>query len=105
MLDTCPILFYCGLKTGEVESGIRTAYTTTQICTQILRARAGDLKRCGWTRVPALGWKDPLEKGTETHSSSLAWRIHPIDRVTWQAIIHRVTKDLHSLTHTHTHTV
>ena len=22
-----------------------------------------------------LGWKDPLEKGTATHSSILAWRI------------------------------
>ena len=25
--------------------------------------------------VPSLGWKDPLEKGTATHSSILAWRI------------------------------
>ena len=27
------------------------------------------------TRVWSLGWKDPLEKGKTTHSSSLAWRI------------------------------
>ena len=26
-----------------------------------------------WVRF--LGWKDPLEKGTGTHSSILAWRI------------------------------
>ena len=26
-----------------------------------------------WVR--SLGWKDPLEKGTNTHSSILAWRI------------------------------
>ena len=26
-----------------------------------------------WVR--SLGWKDPLEKGTTTHSSILAWRI------------------------------
>jgi len=26
-------------------------------------------------QVPSLGWKDPLEKGTSTHSSILAWRI------------------------------
>ena len=26
-------------------------------------------------RVQSLGWKDPLEEGTETHSSILAWRI------------------------------
>ena len=27
------------------------------------------------TRVRSLGWKDPLEKEVETHSSVLAWRI------------------------------
>ena len=26
------------------------------------------------TCVPSLGWEDPLEKGTATHSSILAWR-------------------------------
>ena len=27
------------------------------------------------TQVQSLGWEDPLEKGTATHSSILAWRI------------------------------
>ena len=27
-------------------------------------------------RVHSLGWEDSLEKGTATHSSILAWRIH-----------------------------
>ena len=27
------------------------------------------------TWVRSLGWEDPLEKGTATHSSALAWRI------------------------------
>ena len=27
------------------------------------------------TWVPSLGWEDPLEEGTATHSSILAWRI------------------------------
>ena len=27
------------------------------------------------SRVPSLGWEDPLEKGVTTHSSILAWRI------------------------------
>ena len=27
------------------------------------------------TWVQTLGWEDPLEKGTATHSSILAWRI------------------------------
>ena len=27
------------------------------------------------SQVRSLGWEDPLEKGTDTHSSILAWRI------------------------------
>ena len=27
------------------------------------------------TQVPSLGWEDPLEKGMDTQSSILAWRI------------------------------
>ena len=27
------------------------------------------------TRVPSLGWEDPLEKEMEKHSSTLAWKI------------------------------
>ena len=27
------------------------------------------------TRVPSLGWEDPLEKEMSTHSSILAWKI------------------------------
>ena len=27
------------------------------------------------TRVPSLGWEDPLEKGMATHSIILVWRI------------------------------
>ena len=42
-----------------------------------------------WVR--SLGWKDPLEEGMATHSSILAWRI-PVDRGTWRAAVHGVTK-------------
>ena len=28
------------------------------------------------TWVQSLGWEDPLEKGTATHSSTLTWRIY-----------------------------
>ena len=34
-------------------------------------AKAGDVE----TWVQSLGWEDPLEEGTATHSSTLAWRI------------------------------
>ena len=27
------------------------------------------------TQVQSLGWEDPLEKGSSTHPSTLAWRI------------------------------
>ena len=32
------------------------------------------------TWVQSLGWEDPLEKGTATHSSILAWRIPWIEQ-------------------------
>ena len=36
------------------------------------------------TWIRSLGWEDPLEEGTATHSSILAWRI-PMDRGAWRA--------------------
>ena len=43
------------------------------------------------TRVQPLGWEYPLEEGTATHSSILAWRI-PMDRGAWWTVVHGVTK-------------
>ena len=37
------------------------------------------------------GSGDPLEESMATHSDILAWKI-PMDRGTWQAIVHGVTK-------------
>ena len=42
-----------------------------------------------WLR--SLGWEDPMELDTATHSSILAWRI-PMDGGAWQAAVHEVTK-------------
>ena len=57
------------------------------------------------TQVQFLGPEDTLEKGLVPHSSMLAWRIL-MDRVTWRATVHGVTKsDTTELTHTHTHTL
>ena len=36
-------------------------------------------------------WEDPLEEGMATHSSILAWR-NPMDRGTWWATVHGITK-------------
>ena len=43
------------------------------------------------TWVQSLAWEDPLEEGMATHSSMLAWRIL-MDRGTWWATVHGVTK-------------
>ena len=43
------------------------------------------------TQVRSLGQEDTLEEGMATHSSILAWRI-PMDRGTWRAAVHGVTK-------------
>ena len=40
------------------------------------------------TSVPSLGWEDPLEKETATHSSVLARRIP------WTCIVHGSDKEL-----------
>ena len=55
-------------------------------------------------QVHSLGQEDPLEEGMVTHSRVLVWRI-PMDRRTWRATVHGVTKsqtrlrDFHSFTH------
>jgi len=43
------------------------------------------------TWVQYLGWQDPLEEGMATHSRILSWKI-PMDRSTWRATVHGVTK-------------
>ena len=43
------------------------------------------------TWIQSLVWEDPLEEGLATHSSIVAWRI-PMDRGTWQTIVHGVAK-------------
>ena len=42
------------------------------------------------TWVQFLGWEDPLEKEMRTHSCLG----NPMDRVTWWAMVHGVTKEL-----------
>ena len=43
------------------------------------------------TWVRSLGWEDSLERGTATHSSTLAWRI-PMGRAAWRGIARGVMK-------------
>ena len=57
------------------------------------------------TWVQSLVWEDPLEEGTATHSSILAWRIH-MDREAWRATVHGCRKEPETTgqlsAHTHT---
>ena len=46
------------------------------------------------TWVRSLGWEDPLEKGTATYSSIMAWRIQ------WTVVL-GVTKSQTQLSHFH----
>ena len=56
-------------------------------------------------RVQSLGWKDPLEEGTETHSSILAsripWAEDPggLQSIGSQRVRRTVLKRLRTLTH------
>ena len=43
------------------------------------------------TWVQSLGWEDPWEKRTATHSSILAWRT-PMDREAWQPTVYGVAR-------------
>ena len=54
-----------------------------------LRVKNPPAMQESWVR--SLGWEDPLEEGMAIHSSILAWRI-PIDRETWRATVHGVSK-------------
>ena len=47
------------------------------------------------TWVPSLGWEDPLEEGTATHSSILAWRIP------WTIQFHGVTESQTQMSNFH----
>ena len=44
------------------------------------------------TWVRSLDGEEPVEKGMETHSSILAWRIHK-DRGAWQTSVHGAAKN------------
>ena len=39
--------------------------------------------------MKSLGWEDPLEKGTATHSSILVWRV---PWISWPGEVHEITK-------------
>ena len=59
-----------GISTGE-GIGYPLQYSWASLVAQLVK----NLPAVWETWVCSLGWEDPLEKGTATHSSILAWRI------------------------------
>ena len=67
-----------GRSTGE-RIGYSLHYSWAFLVAQLLKNPPAIWE----TWVQSLGWEDPLEKGTATHSSILAWRIPWIVRNSW----------------------
>ena len=53
----------------------RTALVLKQVHASLVAQMIKNPPAIWETWVRSLGWEDPLEKGTVTHSSTLAWRI------------------------------
>ena len=85
--DIFPQVFTTGK--GYIISFLCILFFTGQLFYAVLSLVAQMVKNLSamWeTWVQSLGWEDPLEEGTATHSSILAWRI-PMDRGAWRATI------------------
>ena len=50
-------------------------FKLTSLSTSLVAQTAKHLFTMRETRVPSLGWEDPLEKEMATHSGTLAWKI------------------------------
>ena len=70
MQETLVQRAWSGRSSGE-EIGYPLQYSWAPLVAQL--AKNPPATRQTW--VQSLGWEDPLEKGTATHSSILVWRI------------------------------
>ena len=52
-----------------------TCLQTRELWASLVAQLVKNLPAIWETWVQSLGWEDPLEKGTTTHSNILAWRI------------------------------
>ena len=64
--------------------GYLLQYSQASLLAQLVKTSS----TMGGTWAPSLGWKDPLEQGTATHSSILTWRIP------WASQVALVVKNL-----------
>ena len=60
---------------GFRNSGEGIGYPLQYSWSSLVAQLVNNLPAMRETRIPSLGWEDPLEKGKATHPSILAWRI------------------------------
>ena len=83
-MQETPVLFLrLGRSAGE-GMGYPLQYSWTSFVAQLVKNPPAMWE----TWVRSLGWEDPLEEGTATHSSILTWR----DRGAWWAPVLRVAE-------------
>ena len=71
-----PSIEYSGLISFRMDClDLLAVQGTLKSLLQHHSSKAAILRHSAFFWVQSLGWEDPLEKGTATHSSILAWRI------------------------------
>ena len=80
------LTLWSGKSSGE-GTGYPFQYSWASLVAQMVK----NLPAMWETWVRSLGWEDPLEKGTATQFSILAWKIL-MDRGAWWATVHGVAK-------------
>ena len=76
----------------ELNMLMRNIYTEEQERASLVAQMVKNPPAMRETWFRSLGWEDPLEGGTATHSSILAWRI-PINKGACLATVHGVAKN------------
>ena len=84
-----------GRSPGE-KIGYPLQYSWASLVAQLVK----NLPAMHKTWDQSLGWEDPLEEGMGTYYSILSRRI-PMDKGTWQATVHGVTKSWTWLSNSH----
>ena len=82
-------ILYINTCIWNLEATVRTLYGTTGASLVVHMVKNPPTVLDTW--VWSLSWEDPLEEGMATHTSIVAWRV-PMDRGTWQAIVHEIAK-------------
>ena len=81
-----------GLVPGSRNSpGAGIGYPIQYVWASLVAQMVKNLPVMRETWIPSLGWEDPLRESMATNSIILAWKI-PMDRGTWRATVHGVSK-------------